>query len=98
VWTLGPLSGADDKIDLLNPMGTVEKNPNVDSAASLLICFPNVRPHPLYYPPHDKVRTVQPCRPLVWPLGALPVWGDCFSLLNNLTCFGFFFADNLHGN
>uniref|UniRef100_A0A667WCE5 phosphatidylinositol-4,5-bisphosphate 3-kinase n=1 Tax=Myripristis murdjan TaxID=586833 RepID=A0A667WCE5_9TELE len=45
----------DDKSDLLNPMGTVEKNPNVDSAAGLLIRFPNIRPHPLYYPPHDKV-------------------------------------------
>uniref|UniRef100_A0A3B4TX45 phosphatidylinositol-4,5-bisphosphate 3-kinase n=1 Tax=Seriola dumerili TaxID=41447 RepID=A0A3B4TX45_SERDU len=45
----------DDKSDLLNPMGTVEKNPNVDSAAGLLIRFPNIRPHPLYYPPLDKV-------------------------------------------
>uniref|UniRef100_A0A8C6WX36 Phosphatidylinositol-4,5-bisphosphate 3-kinase, catalytic subunit delta n=1 Tax=Neogobius melanostomus TaxID=47308 RepID=A0A8C6WX36_9GOBI len=44
----------DDKSDLLNPMGTVEKNPNVDSAAGLLIRFPNIRPHPLYYPPLDK--------------------------------------------
>ncbi|CAL8369312.1 unnamed protein product [Lota lota] len=46
----------DDKSELLNPMGTVEKNANVDSAAALLIRFPNVRPHPLYYPPHDKVK------------------------------------------
>uniref|UniRef100_A0A8C6PPZ1 phosphatidylinositol-4,5-bisphosphate 3-kinase n=1 Tax=Nothobranchius furzeri TaxID=105023 RepID=A0A8C6PPZ1_NOTFU len=45
----------DDKSDLLNPMGTVEKNPNVDSAAGLLIRFPNIRPHPLYYPPLDKM-------------------------------------------
>ncbi|XP_037540167.1 phosphatidylinositol 4,5-bisphosphate 3-kinase catalytic subunit delta isoform isoform X2 [Nematolebias whitei] len=45
----------DDKSELLNPMGTVEKNPNVDSAAGLLIRFPNIRPHPLYYPPLDKV-------------------------------------------
>uniref|UniRef100_A0A671U1V1 phosphatidylinositol-4,5-bisphosphate 3-kinase n=1 Tax=Sparus aurata TaxID=8175 RepID=A0A671U1V1_SPAAU len=45
----------DDKGDLLNPMGTVEKNPNVDSAAGLLIRFSNIRPHPLYYPPLDKV-------------------------------------------
>ncbi|KAM8864441.1 phosphatidylinositol 4,5-bisphosphate 3-kinase catalytic subunit delta isoform 2-T3 [Spinachia spinachia] len=44
-----------DKSDLLNPMGTVEKNPNVDSAAGLLIRFPNIRPHPLYYPPLDKL-------------------------------------------
>uniref|UniRef100_A0A3P9PM09 phosphatidylinositol-4,5-bisphosphate 3-kinase n=1 Tax=Poecilia reticulata TaxID=8081 RepID=A0A3P9PM09_POERE len=45
----------DDKNDLLNPMGTVQKNPNVDSAAGLLIRFPNIRPHPLYYPPLEKV-------------------------------------------
>uniref|UniRef100_M4AAZ1 phosphatidylinositol-4,5-bisphosphate 3-kinase n=1 Tax=Xiphophorus maculatus TaxID=8083 RepID=M4AAZ1_XIPMA len=45
----------DDKSDLLNPMGTVQRNPNVDSAAGLLIRFPNIRPHPLYYPPLDKV-------------------------------------------
>uniref|UniRef100_A0A665UA80 phosphatidylinositol-4,5-bisphosphate 3-kinase n=1 Tax=Echeneis naucrates TaxID=173247 RepID=A0A665UA80_ECHNA len=44
----------DDKSDLLNPMGTVEKNPNVDSAAGLLIHFPNIRQYPLYYPPLDK--------------------------------------------
>lgn len=36
-------------------MGTVEKNPNVDSAAGLRIHFPNIRPHPLYYPSPDKV-------------------------------------------
>uniref|UniRef100_A0A8C7SL55 phosphatidylinositol-4,5-bisphosphate 3-kinase n=1 Tax=Oncorhynchus mykiss TaxID=8022 RepID=A0A8C7SL55_ONCMY len=44
--------------DLLNPMGTVEKNPNVDSAAGLLIRFPNIRPHPLYYPHFDKVHLI----------------------------------------
>uniref|UniRef100_A0A672I4C0 Phosphatidylinositol-4,5-bisphosphate 3-kinase, catalytic subunit delta n=1 Tax=Salarias fasciatus TaxID=181472 RepID=A0A672I4C0_SALFA len=44
-------------VDLLNPMGTVEKNPNVDSAAGLLIRYPNIRPHPLYYPPLEKVLT-----------------------------------------
>lgn len=36
-------------------MGTVEKNPNVDSAAGLRIHFPNIRPHPLYYPSPEKV-------------------------------------------
>ncbi|KAG7477551.1 hypothetical protein MATL_G00070830 [Megalops atlanticus] len=45
----------DDKGDLLNPMGTVEINPNTDSTAGLLICFPNIRPHPIYYPPLDKI-------------------------------------------
>ncbi|KAM9344347.1 phosphatidylinositol 4,5-bisphosphate 3-kinase catalytic subunit delta isoform [Pholidichthys leucotaenia] len=48
----------DDKSDLLNPMGTVEKNPNVDSAAGLLIRFPNIRPHPLYYPPLEKINDI----------------------------------------
>ncbi|XP_056589276.1 phosphatidylinositol 4,5-bisphosphate 3-kinase catalytic subunit delta isoform [Triplophysa dalaica] len=45
----------DDKGDLLNPMGTVEKNPNIDSTAGLLIRFANIRPHPLYYPPIEKL-------------------------------------------
>ncbi|XP_077370871.1 phosphatidylinositol 4,5-bisphosphate 3-kinase catalytic subunit delta isoform [Festucalex cinctus] len=49
----------DDKSGLLNPMGTVEKNPNVDSAAGLLIRFPNIRPHPLYYPPLDKISAME---------------------------------------
>lgn len=49
---------SDDKGDLLNPMGTVEKNPNIDSTAGLLIRFPNIRPHPLYYPPIEKVPLV----------------------------------------
>lgn len=40
-------------------MGTVEKNPNMDSAAGLLIRFYNIRPHPLYYPPLDKVPIAQ---------------------------------------
>ncbi|KAI9530895.1 Phosphatidylinositol 4,5-bisphosphate 3-kinase catalytic subunit delta isoform [Dissostichus eleginoides] len=49
----------DDKTDLFNAMGTVEKNPNIDSAAGLLIRFPNIRPHPLYYPPLDKVGDIE---------------------------------------
>ncbi|XP_061832972.1 phosphatidylinositol 4,5-bisphosphate 3-kinase catalytic subunit delta isoform isoform X3 [Nerophis lumbriciformis] len=49
----------DDKSELLNSMGTVEKNPNVDSAAGLLIRFPNIRPHPLYYPPLDKISEME---------------------------------------
>uniref|UniRef100_A0A4W4HEK6 phosphatidylinositol-4,5-bisphosphate 3-kinase n=1 Tax=Electrophorus electricus TaxID=8005 RepID=A0A4W4HEK6_ELEEL len=48
-------SAPDDKGDLLNPMGTVERNPNIDSTAGLLIRFPSFRPHPLYYPPLEKV-------------------------------------------
>ncbi|XP_064160398.1 phosphatidylinositol 4,5-bisphosphate 3-kinase catalytic subunit delta isoform [Anguilla rostrata] len=48
-------STPDDKSDLLNPMGTVEINPNTDSTAGLLISFPNIKPHPIYYPPLDKI-------------------------------------------
>uniref|UniRef100_H3DCH7 phosphatidylinositol-4,5-bisphosphate 3-kinase n=1 Tax=Tetraodon nigroviridis TaxID=99883 RepID=H3DCH7_TETNG len=56
-WPSVPVT--DDKGDLLNPMGTVEKNPNVDSAAGLLIHFPNVRPHPLYYPSPEKISDME---------------------------------------
>ncbi|KAL2103533.1 hypothetical protein ACEWY4_000401 [Coilia grayii] len=49
----------DDKSDLLNPMGTVEKNPNIDSSACLLIRFPIIRPHPLCYPPLDKISDLE---------------------------------------
>uniref|UniRef100_A0A3P9A3E6 phosphatidylinositol-4,5-bisphosphate 3-kinase n=1 Tax=Esox lucius TaxID=8010 RepID=A0A3P9A3E6_ESOLU len=49
----------DDKGDLLNPMGTVEKNPNIDSAPGLLIRFPNIRPYPLYYPPLEKMSELE---------------------------------------
>uniref|UniRef100_W5L1G2 phosphatidylinositol-4,5-bisphosphate 3-kinase n=1 Tax=Astyanax mexicanus TaxID=7994 RepID=W5L1G2_ASTMX len=54
-------SAPDDKGDLLNPMGTVERNPNIDSTAGLIIHFPNFRPHPLYYPPLDKIDVRQCC-------------------------------------
>uniref|UniRef100_A0A6Q2ZPY2 phosphatidylinositol-4,5-bisphosphate 3-kinase n=1 Tax=Esox lucius TaxID=8010 RepID=A0A6Q2ZPY2_ESOLU len=57
----------DDKGDLLNPMGTVEKNPNIDSAPGLLIRFPNIRPYPLYYPPLEKVRLSFPVKSLFYP-------------------------------
>uniref|UniRef100_A0A8B9K9Y8 Phosphatidylinositol 3-kinase catalytic subunit type 3 n=1 Tax=Astyanax mexicanus TaxID=7994 RepID=A0A8B9K9Y8_ASTMX len=52
-------SAPDDKGDLLNPMGTVERNPNIDSTAGLIIHFPNFRPHPLYYPPLDKLNEAE---------------------------------------
>uniref|UniRef100_A0A8B9ZY56 Phosphatidylinositol 4,5-bisphosphate 3-kinase catalytic subunit delta isoform n=1 Tax=Anas zonorhyncha TaxID=75864 RepID=A0A8B9ZY56_9AVES len=46
MWSSFP----DEKGELLNPMGTVQCNPNTESAASLVICFPNVASHPVYYP------------------------------------------------
>uniref|UniRef100_A0A8C5J3A9 Phosphatidylinositol 4,5-bisphosphate 3-kinase catalytic subunit delta isoform n=1 Tax=Junco hyemalis TaxID=40217 RepID=A0A8C5J3A9_JUNHY len=46
MWSSFP----DEKGELLNPMGTVQCNPNTESAAALVICFPSVAAHPVYYP------------------------------------------------
>ncbi|XP_012889473.1 PREDICTED: phosphatidylinositol 4,5-bisphosphate 3-kinase catalytic subunit delta isoform isoform X4 [Dipodomys ordii] len=45
----------DEKGELLNPVGTVRSNPNTESAATLLICLPEVSPHPVYYPALEKI-------------------------------------------
>ncbi|XP_020012445.1 phosphatidylinositol 4,5-bisphosphate 3-kinase catalytic subunit delta isoform isoform X1 [Castor canadensis] len=45
----------DDKGELLNPVGTVRSNPNTESAAALVICLPEVAPHPVYYPALEKI-------------------------------------------
>lgn len=45
----------DEKAELLNPMGTVQCNPNTESAATLLIKFINMSDCPVYYPSIDKV-------------------------------------------
>ncbi|XP_069097265.1 phosphatidylinositol 4,5-bisphosphate 3-kinase catalytic subunit delta isoform isoform X1 [Pleurodeles waltl] len=50
MWSSFP----DDK-ELLNPMGTVQSNPNTESAAALRIGFPTVTPHPVYYPSFEKI-------------------------------------------
>lgn len=75
----------DDKGDLLNPMGTVEKNPNVDSAAGLLIRFANIRPYPLYYPPLDKV--------LIYYLGLYLNQSEIWSLKKMFWVFFFQISD-----
>uniref|UniRef100_A0A8B9TUC5 phosphatidylinositol-4,5-bisphosphate 3-kinase n=1 Tax=Anas platyrhynchos TaxID=8839 RepID=A0A8B9TUC5_ANAPL len=51
MWSSFP----DEKGELLNPMGTVQCNPNTESAASLVICFPNVASHPVYYPSFEQL-------------------------------------------
>ncbi|KAG8568347.1 hypothetical protein GDO81_013964 [Engystomops pustulosus] len=51
MWSSFP----DEKGDLLNPMGTVQCNPNTESAATLRICFLNVSDYPVYYPSIDKI-------------------------------------------
>ncbi|XP_043849054.1 phosphatidylinositol 4,5-bisphosphate 3-kinase catalytic subunit delta isoform [Dromiciops gliroides] len=51
MWSSVP----DEKGELLNPMGTVRSNPNTESAAALVICIPEVAPHPVYYPTMEKI-------------------------------------------
>ncbi|XP_074916435.1 phosphatidylinositol 4,5-bisphosphate 3-kinase catalytic subunit delta isoform isoform X2 [Chelonoidis abingdonii] len=51
MWSSFP----DEKGELLNPMGTVQSNPNTESAAALVICFPSVTPHPVYYPSLEQL-------------------------------------------
>ncbi|KAM9299148.1 phosphatidylinositol 4,5-bisphosphate 3-kinase catalytic subunit delta isoform [Gastrophryne carolinensis] len=51
MWSSFP----DEKGDLLNPMGTVQGNPNTESAATLRICFFNMSDYPVYYPSVDKI-------------------------------------------
>nr|XP_058160441.1 phosphatidylinositol 4,5-bisphosphate 3-kinase catalytic subunit delta isoform isoform X2 [Dasypus novemcinctus] len=48
-------SAPDEKGELLNPTGTVRGNPNTESAATLVVCLPEVAPHPVYYPALEKV-------------------------------------------
>ncbi|KFP79806.1 Phosphatidylinositol 4,5-bisphosphate 3-kinase catalytic subunit delta isoform, partial [Acanthisitta chloris] len=50
MWSSFP----DEKGELLNPMGTVQCNPNTESAAALVICFPSVAAHPVYYPSFEQ--------------------------------------------
>lgn len=52
---------SDEKGELLNPMGTVQCNPNTESAAALVICFPSVASHPVYYPSFEQVGTRTLC-------------------------------------
>uniref|UniRef100_A0A663LSK0 Phosphatidylinositol 4,5-bisphosphate 3-kinase catalytic subunit delta isoform n=1 Tax=Athene cunicularia TaxID=194338 RepID=A0A663LSK0_ATHCN len=54
MWSSFP----DEKGELLNPMGTVQCNPNTESAAALVICFPSVASHPVYYPSFEQVGDV----------------------------------------
>uniref|UniRef100_A0A8D0HNY0 phosphatidylinositol-4,5-bisphosphate 3-kinase n=1 Tax=Sphenodon punctatus TaxID=8508 RepID=A0A8D0HNY0_SPHPU len=51
MWSSFP----DEKGELLNPMGTVRSNPNTESAAALVICFPSVTSYPVYYPSFEHL-------------------------------------------
>ncbi|XP_063001290.1 phosphatidylinositol 4,5-bisphosphate 3-kinase catalytic subunit delta isoform [Elgaria multicarinata webbii] len=51
MWSSFP----DEKGELLNPMGTVQTNPNTESAAALFIRFPDISLYPLYYPSFEQI-------------------------------------------
>ncbi|KAG8142360.1 hypothetical protein E2320_006288 [Naja naja] len=46
MWSAFP----DEKGELLNPTGTIQTNPNAESAATLFIRFPGISLYPIYYP------------------------------------------------
>ncbi|XP_043919061.1 phosphatidylinositol 4,5-bisphosphate 3-kinase catalytic subunit delta isoform [Protopterus annectens] len=45
----------DDKGELVNPMGTVQNNPNTEGATAIMITFPKVSKYPVYYPSFEKI-------------------------------------------
>uniref|UniRef100_A0A8D0CAT5 Phosphatidylinositol 4,5-bisphosphate 3-kinase catalytic subunit delta isoform n=1 Tax=Salvator merianae TaxID=96440 RepID=A0A8D0CAT5_SALMN len=51
MWSSFP----DEKGELLNPMGTVQTNPNTESAAALVIHFPSLSAYPVYYPSLEQI-------------------------------------------
>nr|XP_020637887.1 phosphatidylinositol 4,5-bisphosphate 3-kinase catalytic subunit delta isoform isoform X3 [Pogona vitticeps] len=51
MWSSFP----DDRGELLNPMGTVQTNPNTESAAALVIRFPSISSYPVYYPSFEQI-------------------------------------------
>ncbi|XP_044301387.1 phosphatidylinositol 4,5-bisphosphate 3-kinase catalytic subunit delta isoform [Varanus komodoensis] len=51
MWSSFP----DEKGELLNPMGTVQTNPNTESAAALVIRFPEISFCPVYYPTFEQI-------------------------------------------
>uniref|UniRef100_A0A8C5PFU7 Phosphatidylinositol 4,5-bisphosphate 3-kinase catalytic subunit delta isoform n=1 Tax=Leptobrachium leishanense TaxID=445787 RepID=A0A8C5PFU7_9ANUR len=50
----------DDKGELLNPMGTVQCNPNTESAATLRVSFPTYD-YPVYFPSIEKILELGRC-------------------------------------
>lgn len=47
---------ADELEEMLNPIGTIQTNPYTENATALHIHFPEYSPHPIVFPPFDKVR------------------------------------------
>uniref|UniRef100_A0A670YGG4 phosphatidylinositol-4,5-bisphosphate 3-kinase n=1 Tax=Pseudonaja textilis TaxID=8673 RepID=A0A670YGG4_PSETE len=55
MWSAFP----DEKGELLNPTGTIQTNPNAESAATLFIRFPGISLYPIYYPSMRQVRLLK---------------------------------------
>uniref|UniRef100_A0A4W5P024 Phosphatidylinositol 3-kinase catalytic subunit type 3 n=1 Tax=Hucho hucho TaxID=62062 RepID=A0A4W5P024_9TELE len=47
----------DELEEMLNPIGTIQTNPYTENTTALHIHFPDYNPHPILFPPFDKVRT-----------------------------------------
>uniref|UniRef100_A0A669R1W7 phosphatidylinositol-4,5-bisphosphate 3-kinase n=1 Tax=Phasianus colchicus TaxID=9054 RepID=A0A669R1W7_PHACC len=94
MWSSFP----DEKGELLNPMGTVQCNPNTESAAALLICFPNVASHPVYYPSFEQLlelgRNGEQPRSMI---SLLQSWPE-LPVLNALELLDFSFPDRYVGS
>ncbi|XP_072249085.1 phosphatidylinositol 4,5-bisphosphate 3-kinase catalytic subunit beta isoform [Leuresthes tenuis] len=45
----------DELEEMLNPIGTVQTNPYTENATALHIHFPEYSPHPIIFPPFDKI-------------------------------------------
>lgn len=50
------VSYSDELEEMLNPIGTIQTNPYTENATALHIHFPEYSPHPIVFPPFDKVR------------------------------------------
>ncbi|MEQ2270636.1 Phosphatidylinositol 4,5-bisphosphate 3-kinase catalytic subunit beta isoform, partial [Xenotaenia resolanae] len=45
----------DELEEMLNPIGTIQTNPYTENATELHIHFPGYSPHPIVFPPFDKI-------------------------------------------
>uniref|UniRef100_A0A1A7YDR8 phosphatidylinositol-4,5-bisphosphate 3-kinase n=1 Tax=Iconisemion striatum TaxID=60296 RepID=A0A1A7YDR8_9TELE len=45
----------DELEEMLNPIGTIQTNPYTENATALHIQFPEYSPHPVIFPPFDKI-------------------------------------------
>uniref|UniRef100_A0A8C5J3F9 phosphatidylinositol-4,5-bisphosphate 3-kinase n=1 Tax=Junco hyemalis TaxID=40217 RepID=A0A8C5J3F9_JUNHY len=93
MWSSFP----DEKGELLNPMGTVQCNPNTESAAALVICFPSVAAHPVYYPSFEQVGHGDTCRNSLTMISLLQTWPE-LPVLNALELLDFSFPDRYVGS